>query len=142
MRFEIDIVLTTYNVLGREIHYAAASQVSYISLWYYNGPVWCDPASQQYTQYEKTSTRVWCKAYEDNMKTTPSSDSVLSRVIVDLSMYPKKKKKLASLNIRPWYKGAKLKICVDPSMHLSSRCQSLFIDSLITNHKLIFITLL
>ena len=43
----------------------------------------------QHTQYDKTRIRVWCGTYEDEMKKTSSFDFVSSRVIVDLSVYPK-----------------------------------------------------
>ena len=39
----------------------------------------------QYTQFDETRTRVCHKAYEDGMKTTSSSDSVLGWAIIDLS---------------------------------------------------------
>ena len=41
----------------------------------------------QCTQYDNPLARVWNKADEDGMKTTSYSDSVLSRVVVDLSVY-------------------------------------------------------
>ena len=62
--------------------------------------VWCGAIlppmrRHRYTQYDNTLTRVCHKAYEDgmkryenDMKTTSSSDSAPSRVIVDLSVYP------------------------------------------------------
>ena len=56
--------------------------------------VWCGAIlppmhRHQHTLHDKTRTRVWHKAFEDGMKKKFYSDSILSRVIIDLSVYPK-----------------------------------------------------